>query len=344
MMRSVLRFFLVNLGLSGLFLVINAASMRNPRLERLLWPFVITMVYSNVIGILAWNLLPRLAPRLRGKGLWFWTQYLLLMVMIGWAGGTIGYLMMVWQPYIRILLDYPSSMVVCCAITVTMGSVMYFIEEAKAKVQETTLQLRTRELEKERALKVASEAKLQSLESRIHPHFLFNTLNSISALVRQDPAKAEEIIERLAALLRFSLDRHGGVVSLADELQVTRDYLAIEEARFGKRLRYRIEVPDELRGTLVPALSLQTLAENSVKYAVGVSRAGAEIVVSAESSGGSVWLRVRDTGPGFDSVALPAGHGLDGLRERLQSLFGEAAGLEAKRLEGGMEVGMRVPC
>lgn len=347
-MRAALRFLLINLALSGFLLVVIAADMRNPRLERLLWPFLITMVYSNVIGLLTWSVLPRVAPRLRGSGFLFWLQYLPLLALLGWAGGSIGYLILIWQPFARIQLDYRASMIVCCVITLAMGTILYLIEEAKAKVQATTLQLRTRELENERALKLASEAKLQSLESRIHPHFLFNTLNSISALVRQDPAKAEEMIERLAALLRFSLDRHGGVVSLGDELQVTRDYLEIEQARFGERLRYRIEVPDDLRSTLVPALSIQTLAENSVKYAVGVSRAGAEIVVSAERVGEAVWLRVQDSGPGFDSDALPAGHGLDSLRERLQSLFGAAAGLEAKRLEAGMDVGMqvemRVPC
>lgn len=343
-MRAALRFLLINLGLSGFLLVVIAADMRNPRLERLFWPFLISMVYSNVIGMLTWSILPRLAPRLRGKGLLFWSQYLTLLVLLGWAGGSIGYLILIWQPFARIEVDYRSSMIVCCAITVVIGAIVYLIEEAKAKVQATTLQLRTRELERERALKLASEAKLQSLESRIHPHFLFNTLNSISALVRQDPAKAEEMIERLAALLRFSLDRHGSLVSLGDEVQITRDYLEIEKARFGERLRYRIEVPDELRGTPVPALSLQTLAENSVKYAVGASRAGAEIVLQAELSGDSVWLRVSDSGPGFDQDSLPAGHGLDGLRERLLSLFGSAGSLETKRLPGGMEVGIRVPC
>jgi two-component system LytT family sensor kinase len=229
-------------------------------------------------------------------------------------------------------------------ITSVIGSVVFVVEEAKHRLQSTTLELRTRELERARALKSAADAKLQSLESRVHPHFLFNTLNSISSLVRSNPEQAEVLLERLAALLRFSLDRHGSLVSLADEIQITRDYLDIEKARFAERLQYSFEIPEDLLTVELPAMSLQTLAENSVKFAVGVQRQGASIAIRARRLGKEVEFEVSDTGPGFSPDSLPAGHGLDTLKQRLDSHFGDAATLSARRLDPGMEVAFRIPC
>ena len=175
-----------------------------------------------------------------------------------------------------------------------------------------------------------------SLESRVHPHFLFNTLNSISALVREDPAEAERMIERLAALLRYSLDSElAGVVALREELRIVRDYLEIEKVRFGDRLRYRIEADEAAVSQTVPALSVQTLVENSVKYAVGALRDGAEIVVSARVEDGRLRVEVSDDGPGFEPASsLKPGHGLDLLQHRLTSLFGSSASLEMTAREG----------
>src|SRR5437764_15089871 len=102
--------------------------------------------------------------------------------------------------------------------------------------------MRTRQLEEASARKLATEARLSSLESRIHPHFLFNTLNSISSLIREDPVRAERTVERLAALLRYSLDVNArGLAPLRHELKIVRDYLEIEHTRFGERLRYSVE-------------------------------------------------------------------------------------------------------
>lgn len=334
----------LNLVVAIVVLILFASYMSNPRPERMLWPFVISLTFSTFIGTLAWLVLPKAAPHLTGSSITRWLQILGMLSLISWAGGTMAYTVMVLQPFVDLRLGYGRSMVTCLVFTLSIGCITYIVEEARNRVQATTLQLRTRELERERALKAAADAKLQSLESRIHPHFLFNTLNSISSLVRSNPAEAEALIERLAALLRFSLDRHGNLVSLADEIQITRDYLDIEKARFGERLRYSFEIPEELHGALVPAMSLQTLAENSVKYAVGAQRQGAEIYVRAKRQGKEIELEVSDTGPGFSPDSLPSGHGLDTLKQRLDSHFGEAASLSTRRLDPGMEVAFRIPC
>ena len=111
------------------------------------------------------------------------------------------------------------------------------------------------------------------------------------------------------------------------ELRVVRDYLDIEHVRFGDRLRYRFEVPDDVSQMLVPRLSVQTLVENSVKYAVSPSRDGASIGLTASASDGRLHVAIEDDGPGFDASHLPEGHGLQLLKSRLAMTFGDRASL-----------------
>jgi LytS/YehU family sensor histidine kinase len=185
------------------------------------------------------------------------------------------------------------------------------------------------ELARERALKLATEARLASLESRIHPHFLFNTLNSISALIHIDPVKADEQLQRLSGLLRFALDSaETPQVALGREVKIVQDYLEIEKTRFGERLRITVSVAEELWGLTVPPLAIQTLVENSVKHVIAPSRAGGEVRVSGEWAAGRLRIVVDDGGPGVAGGALPAGRGLDNLRARLQVLYGDGARLE----------------
>jgi len=237
-----------------------------------------------------------------------------------------------------------ASMKVCLLITFTGGLLTTTILTLQGNVARMKEELHARTLAEEVQRKIAAEARFASLESRVHPHFLFNTLNSISALVREDPAEAERMIERLAALLRFSLDsQHDGVVPLREELRVVKDYLEIEKVRFGARLRYRIEASEAAEARMVPALSVQTLVENSVKFAVGTKREGTEIVVSAEIEGGRLRVAVRDDGPGFDPAAKrKAGHGLDLLERRLKSLFGDSTAFEMDGTEGRAVVAFSV--
>ncbi len=227
-------------------------------------------------------------------------------------------------------------------LTVIFTLANWGISTLQERLAQANAELHTRQIAEERERKIAAEARFASLESRVHPHFLFNTLNSISALVREDPAQAERTIERLATLLRFSLDsERDGVVTLREELRVVRDYLEIEKVRFGDRLRYRIEVDDAAESQQVPALSVQTLVENSVKYAVGALREGAEISISARLSNGRLRIEVADDGPGFEPAAsLKPGHGLDLLERRLASLFGSSALLEMTARDGHTLIAM----
>jgi signal transduction histidine kinase len=205
--------------------------------------------------------------------------------------------------------------------------------------------LQQRSAELARARQLGAEARLHALAAQIHPHFLFNTLNSISALVSTDPARAEAMLARLAGLLRFILDADRRLVPLAQELAIVRDYLEIEQTRFGDRLRWTVDAAPDVPACEVPPLSVQTLVENSIKHAIAPRRGGGEIRVAVrrDADGGALALGVWDDGPGFDAENLAPGHGLDNLRQRLAALYGTAGRLAIERAADGTEVTVHLP-
>jgi two-component system sensor histidine kinase AlgZ len=229
-------------------------------------------------------------------------------------------------------------------ISLVIGLSLSSFETMRYKLQAASLQLRTRQVEQERAYKLLAEARLSSLESRIHPHFLFNTLNSISALIPTDPARAEQTVGNLASLLRFSLNANqSGLVPLAQELKVVRDYLEIEKTRFGARLRYQIDVPDALGEVKVPPLALQSLAENAVKHVVSRHPEGAAIQIIGSVNANRICLSVLDDGPGFALDAITPEHGLGSLIARMEILFGAAGQLEVAREDAKTAVRLIFP-
>jgi LytS/YehU family sensor histidine kinase len=229
-------------------------------------------------------------------------------------------------------------------VTLTFGVFVTAFETMRAQLNEARLALRTKERDEAEARRLAAEAQLASLESRVQPHFLFNTLNSIAALIPQDPAGAERMTGQLASLLRSSLDASSSaLVPLEQELRTIRDYLEIERVRFGNRLQYDVNVDPALGSTPVPRLSLQTLVENSVKYAVAPRREGGRIVISAARNGHHVRLAVADDGGGFERSRIESGHGLALIEDRLRMLFGDRAALDVASRPGETIVAIQLP-
>jgi hypothetical protein len=191
----------------------------------------------------------------------------------------------------------------------------------------------------DRARYDTAQARLTSLESRLRPHFLFNTLNSIRVLIADDPAAAEQMVLQLSALLRASLDAaDSGTVALERELDLTVSYLEIEKTRFGARFEYAIDVPPPLMRAAVPPFALQTLVENSVKFG------GTAIRVQARADAARLWLDVWDSGSGFTGdIAMSTGHGLHTLRSRLTLLWGDRASLEFPASASGTTVRLSMP-
>jgi LytS/YehU family sensor histidine kinase len=216
----------------------------------------------------------------------------------------------------------------------------------KFRLQASAMQLKQKELERERAVTLMTQMRLSSLESRVHPHFLFNTINSISSLIHEDPQRAEDMLARMAALLRFSLESsQPGLVPVERELSIVKDYLEIERARFAERLRYQIDCGEGpwLHSVLVPPLSIQTLVENSIKYAVNARREGALIRILLKKGPEDCVVEVQDDGPGFNSLTLIPGHGLDSLDERLTMLFGDSGRLSIHSTTKQTTVSFAVP-
>ena len=305
-------------------------------------------VYVNVIVLLAKGTLGPLYRAFSRRGpIVLWTVLISALILISGAGSILGSLILVGlrlesRALFRLVLL--NSFRESVFLTLVIGVARLLFQRVHGQLENARLKLRTEELERERAVKLVTEARLTALEARLHPHFLFNTLNSISSLIPADPERAERMVERMAALLRFSLDAHqGGLVSLERELKIVRDYLEIEQARLGQRLRYHLDAGAELMALTVPPLSIQTLVENSIKYAVAPDRQGGEIRVQAGRRNGYLRIDVADTGPGFTMDSALAGHGLDNLRSRLAALFGSAAELRVGRTDGRTTVTFHVP-
>ncbi len=237
---------------------------------------------------------------------------------------------------------YTASFATIISIFVGLGLVVH--ETLQGRLQRAQLEARTQQRDWERASKLLAEAQLSSLESRVHPHFLFNTLNSIASLIPKDPVKAEQTVGRLASLLRFSLyDGRRSMVPLGRELKIVRDYLEIEKVRLGERLHYEISSPPSLDEFELPALTLQSLVENSIKYAIENLQEGGQISVIALEEPEGVRFDVVDNGPCFSLENIQPGHGLDNLMDRLEILFGPSANLAVLREDGNTIVRLSLP-
>jgi two-component system LytT family sensor kinase len=192
-----------------------------------------------------------------------------------------------------------------------------------------------------------AQAKLQTLQHQIRPHFLFNTLNTIAGLVHANPDAADAMIAGLGDLLRVSL--HGSSVQevpLEQELEVLQKYLDIEQTRFGDRLRVLFRVDPATRQALVPNLILQPLAENAVRHGIAPNARAGWIEVRTELDGDQLVMQVRDSGNGLPPDRLTAfngGVGLGNTRARLEHLYPSAHQCLFSNLSDGFSVTIRLP-
>jgi len=327
----------------------SGVTLRTPP-RRMLEAFAVAMLFSCIIGPTLAIIMPRV-----GRGIacrlafpFDWALLIATMVAIALAGSFAAILILASIGYLHgagiVATWMKGSVKVSIVVTLTFGIFITAVATMRRQLDEARVALRTKERDEAEARRLAAEAQLASIESRVEPHFLFNTLNSIASLVHGDPAGAERMTGQLASLLRSALDSTATpLVPLDDELRVVRAYLEIERVRFGDRLRYAVEVDDRAGRLVVPRMALQTLVENSVKYAVSPRREGASIRVRAAASNGRLRVAVEDDGPGFAGAARPAGHGLDLLDARLRLLFGDRATLTVDSAPARTSVAIELP-
>jgi two-component system sensor histidine kinase AlgZ len=188
----------------------------------------------------------------------------------------------------------------------------------------------------------AAAAQLAALQARMNPHFLFNALNTVAALVRSDPPAAERAVESLSDVLRKTLQRATGKLSsVEEEVDFVREYLALEEHRWGSRLRVVWDVDPSARLLEIPPLILQPLVENAVKYGIGARVEGGTIHITVRRSA-SLVVCVDDDGEGFPR-GWREGTGLGNLRERLRTLYGADASLDVSTNSTGARVTVTLP-
>ena len=194
-----------------------------------------------------------------------------------------------------------------------------------------------------------AEAQLENLRLQLQPHFLFNTLNTISSVMYEDVKAADQMVTQLSDLLRLTLRAsRTHEIPLGDELQITRLYLDLMQKRYEEKLRVRYEIDSALSDALVPQLILQPLLENSLRHGMKASGEAIDISIDARRENGSLTLKISDTGTGFGSSdpnsVLGRGVGLLNIRDRLAQLYGGGQTFSiANRAGGGAEIALRLP-
>lgn len=238
-----------------------------------------------------------------------------------------------WLSWIFITLPFGAAVYLC--VVGIEHAIRYFIE------------VREREVQLARLSEQLAGARFAALQAQVNPHFLFNTLNTIAVLVRDnDRQGAVRIVEHLSELLRRTLSRHrANQVSLGEELELVRQYVAIEQARFSDRLRPEFQIAESLLAALVPSFALQHLVENAIRHGIARAPDAGSLIIAARREGNALEITVTDDGAGIDPEApVAAGHGIDNTRERLRALYGDDASLEiVRRAEGGTIATLRVP-
>jgi len=232
-------------------------------------------------------------------------------------------------------------------VTIPFAVLIYFAVLGCTYAYGYFVEAREREAEASRLVAQFAEARLGALRMQLHPHFLFNSLNTILVLVReQNTVAASRMLELLAEVLREVLrtDRPPEI-PLTDELRLLEKYLAIQQVRFSDRLHVQWSIEDPARAALVPDLVMQPLLENAIRHGVAKRAEAGTVVISARIVANSLELSVRDDGPGMEpSVAEGGGIGLSNTRERLRALYGDAASLTiVSARSAGTQVVLRLP-
>ncbi len=227
------------------------------------------------------------------------------------------------------------------------GFFIYFIVVFIAHAVDYYKQMTQAQLNETRLKEELTSSQLHALKMQLQPHFLFNTLNTISVLIKDEPQKAEQMISLLSDLLRLTLQHtNNQEISLKEELNYLRLYLEIEQIRFGNRLKIRIDAEPSTLDAKIPTLILQPLVENAIKHGIGERRGEGFIGISSVRMNESLKICVKDNGSGLNMLnnSNSTGIGLSNSRSRLQSLYGSVSSITISNgSDGGAEVEILIP-
>lgn len=281
----------------------------------------VSVLFGNVVGFTVLLTSVVLFPRIRGLPPAARFALLGLALLSGAIAGT-GAVLYAYPLFV--LRDFRQTVAVMAIngiLALVLGATVHVYENLRARLSETLREVEEVRLVEARLKETAARAELAALQARINPHFFFNTLNTISSLLEEDPAGADEVVQSLADLFRYTFRvADAGPVPLSDEIDFLAGYLDIERARFGERLRVSWEIEPEARRVKIPGLVLQPLVENAVGHGVAPCAAGGSVTVSAKVRDGRLVVRVEDDGVGLRRPArdlVVDGHGLANVSQRL---------------------------
>jgi sensor histidine kinase YesM len=303
----------------------------------------VNLVYSQCIGLLVWLLADGGRRLLWPNGkppLGPMSMLVIASMLLGSFGGTTLASFLLGHP--RGVDTYMTSLLITAAAGF-IGSLYFWEREKVAGLEAEAAQEESRSAVIERQV---AEARLKLLQAQIEPHFLFNTLANLRALIPLDPARAQAMLDHLDGFLRAALAAaRREQNTLGDEFSLLRDYLEILKIRMDKRLSYRLDLPEALAGALLPPMLLQPLVENAVKHGLEPSVDGGEVAVSARAGGGMITILIADTGSGARGNSNPGtGLGLAHVRERLAAAYGNRASLQFRENDnGGVAVTLVIP-
>ncbi len=188
-----------------------------------------------------------------------------------------------------------------------------------------------------------AEARIQALQARIRPHFLYNSINAVLSLIRSDPRRAERALEDMADLIRVLMAEHRTLAPIANEVELARQYLALESIRLGERLRVTWRTETMPPDALMPPLVLQPLVENAVYHGIEPSESGGEIQIEVALSGGQLVMSLQNPMPGAAHHSTGNRMAIPNIRERLQLHFDAEASMKSEVKDGTYRVTIRVP-
>jgi signal transduction histidine kinase len=292
----------------------------------------LSIVFANVAGLTVLAVSVALYPRLRTLP----TPFRLAILFAGLlAGSTAGSALALYLFPLFVLAEPRRTAAVVAVnalVAVLVGTVAYVYEGMRWRLADTLREVEEVRLVEARLRGEAARAELAALQARINPHFFFNTLNTISSLLEDDPVQAESLVQTLADLFRYTFRAaQAGPVRLAEELDFVRRYLSIEQARFGDRLRAKWDVSADTRDLPVPGLILQPLVENAVGHGLAPVPRGGTVRIAARMEDGVLCVEVADDGAGLRAPAhtlIDDEHGLGNVRRRLAAFYGPEASLE----------------
>jgi len=286
---------------------------------------VISVLFGNVIGFTAMISSTYLFPRLLGLAP---PLRILLLGLVLISGSVAGSLTVLAAYPLFVVRDPKQTLAIVMIngiLALIVGGVVYTYERMHRRLQETLREVEEVRLVQAQLREEAARAELAALQARINPHFFFNTLNTISSLLDEDPREAEEVVQTLAELFRYTFKvADAGPVALREELDFTRNYLTIEQARFEERLRVEWNLEPEALEVSVPGLIVQPLVENAVGHGIAPKAEGGVLRISARIEDGRLHVDVQDDGVGLTGAPgtmIQDGHGLGNIAQRLEAFY-----------------------